>query len=118
MNAHALIAIFHLIFIAPFFFYIAVQRSAIPNIMYMIIAGLAIMLFLYHGYKMMARWKANSPYVWVNAFHFLIVAPLLFYIGYNAKDTPRPAYELLAMTAFAAFGYHLYNLIKSINTID
>jgi hypothetical protein len=26
------------------------------------------------------------------------------------KDTPRPAYELLLLTAFAAFGYHLYEL--------
>lgn len=118
MNSHALVAIFHLVIIAPFLFYVAVQRSAIPDILFMIIAGLAILIFVYHGYKMIARWKANSAYVWVNALHFLLIAPLLFYIGYNAKDTPRPAYELLAMTAFAAFGYHLYNLIKSINTLE
>ncbi len=118
MNSHALVAIFHLVIIAPFLFYVAVQRSAIPDILFMIIAGLAILIFVYHGYKMIARWKANSAYVWVNALHFFLIAPLLFYIGYNAKDTPRPAYELLAMTAFAAFGYHLYNLIKSINTLE
>ena len=118
MNQHAIIAIFHLLIIAPFLFYIAIQKSAIPEIIYHIIAGLAIVIFLYHGYKMVARWKSNSPYVWVNALHFAIVAPLLFYIGYNARDTPRSAYELLAMTAFAAFGYHLYNLIKSINMIE
>ncbi len=118
MNSHAIVAIFHIIIIAPFLFYIAVQRSAIPDILFMIIAGLAILIFVYHGYKMVARWKANSAYAWVNAVHFFIIAPLLFYIGYHAKDTPRPAYELLAMTAFSAFGYHLYNLIKSINTLE
>jgi hypothetical protein len=118
MNSHAIIAIFHLLIIAPFFFYVAIQKSAIPGVIYTIIAVLAIVIFLYHGYKAMARWKSNSPYMWVNALHFLIIAPLLFYIGYNARDTPRAAYELLAMVAFAAFGYHLYNLIKSINMIE
>ncbi len=118
MNQHAILAIFHLLVIAPFFFYIAVQRAAVPNMIYMILAILAIVIFLYHGYKMVARWKSNSGYAWVNAIHFFAVAPLLFYIGYNNKDTPRAAYEILAMFAFAAFGYHLYSLIKSINMID
>ena len=118
MNQHAIIAIFHLLAVAPFFFYIAVQKSAIPSVIYYIITGLAIVLFLYHGYKMVSRLKSNSPYAWVNAIHALIIAPLLFYIGYNARDTPRAAYEMLAMVAFAAFGYHLYNLIKSINMVE
>jgi hypothetical protein len=26
------------------------------------------------------------------------------------KDTPRPAYELLLLTAFGALGYHLYEI--------
>ncbi len=118
MNQHAIIAIFHLLAVAPFFFYIAVQKSAMPSVIYHIITGLAIVLFLYHGYKMVARLKSNSPYAWVNAIHALLIAPLLFYIGYNARDTPRAAYEMLAMVAFAAFGYHLYNLIKSINMVE
>jgi hypothetical protein len=115
MNSHAVLALFHLLVIAPFFFYIAVQRSALPSIVFTIVAILAIVIFLYHGYKMVARWKSNSPYVWVNAFHFFVVAPLLFYIGYNARDTPRPGYELIAMMAFAVFGYHLYGLVQSVN---
>jgi hypothetical protein len=118
MDSHALLSIFHLLVIAPFFFYVAIQRSAIPSIIYTIIAGLAIVIFLYHGYKMMARWKSNSPYVWVNAFHFLVVAPLLFFIGYHGRDTPRYGYELLAMMAFAVFGYHLYGLVRAINTVE
>lgn len=55
--------------------------------------------------------------IWVNLIHMLYVAPLLIYIGYREKFTPRYAYELLALIAFAALGYHTYNLILSMNVV-
>jgi hypothetical protein len=41
----------------------------------------------------------------------------MIYIGYKGKDTPRYAYELLALVAFAALGYHTYHLIVSMNVL-
>ena len=55
--------------------------------------------------------------VWVNLIHMLYVAPLLIYIGYYEKDTPRYAYELLALVGFAALGYHTYQLVVSMNVV-
>jgi len=66
----------------------------------------------------MIRARVLSPNLWINVIHVLFVAPLLVYIGFMAKNTPRPAYELLAMVGFAALGYHLYSLILSINSIQ
>jgi hypothetical protein len=43
------------------------------------------------------------------------VGPLLLFIGAKGYDTPRWAFELLAMTAFAAFGYHLYSIVIDVN---
>jgi hypothetical protein len=50
--------------------------------------------------------------------HILAVAPLMIYIGYNKKDTPRFAYELAVMIAFAAGGYHLYSIVNQLDVND
>jgi hypothetical protein len=47
----------------------------------------------------------------VNLLHVFLVAPLLLWIGYHEKKTERPAYDMLLIAAFGAFGYHLYKLI-------
>jgi hypothetical protein len=44
--------------------------------------------------------------------HVGLIAPLLLYIGYQQKDTPRQAYEMLLLLAFAAVGYHLFSLVR------
>jgi hypothetical protein len=49
--------------------------------------------------------------------HVLLVAPLLFWIGYYKKETTRQAYEMLLLLAFAAGGYNLYNLIVQVSTV-
>jgi hypothetical protein len=41
----------------------------------------------------------------------------LIYLGFKGMDTPRYAYELLLMIAFAAGGYHLYSLIQQMNNV-
>jgi len=70
----------------------------------------ALWVVLYHGYKAFSRLVKGSNYAWVNLVHALWVGPLLIYIGANKKDTLRPAYELLLLTAFGALGYHIYAL--------
>jgi hypothetical protein len=72
-------------------------------------------ILVYHGFKLIVRLKNRSGYSWVNALHVITVAPLLLYIGYNKKETPRFAYELLLMLGFAAGGYHLFSLVKQLD---
>jgi len=39
----------------------------------------------------------------------------MIFIGSKGYDTPRWAFELLAMMAFAAFGYHMYSIVIDAN---
>ena len=67
-----------------------------------------------HSYKTIIKWKAHSMSVWVNILHIVAVAPLLLYIGSMGYDTPRWAFEILAMLGFSALGYHIYSMILEI----
>lgn len=109
---HFWLAIIHLVFVVPLFLYIGFTRSETPSWLYMAIFAIGAVILVYHGYKLALRLYTRSGYSWVNALHILTVAPLLLYIGYHKKDTPRFAYELLLMLGFAAAGYHLFNLVK------
>jgi hypothetical protein len=102
--------LFHIFIVFPLLMYIAVFRGFVPLWAYQGILGLGVVLLVYHLYRLITKWKANSITVWVNAIHVLFVAPLLIYIGKNAYDTPRWAFEILAMGAFATLGYNLYGL--------
>ncbi len=118
MDPHILLSLFHIFAVVPFFLYIAFMRGAAPSWVFMTALVLGVGIGIYHGYKAVLRMRVQSPSLWVNVFHMLVVAPLLIYIGFNEKNTPRPAFELLAMTGFAALGYHLYSLVLSINTFQ
>lgn len=102
--------LFHIFIVFPLLMYIAVFRGFVPLWAYQGILGLGVVLLVYHLYRLITKWKANSMTVWVNAIHVVFVAPLLIYIGKNAYDTPRWAFEILAMGAFATLGYNLYGL--------
>jgi len=116
MDVHLLLAVFHIIFIIPLLLYVGFQRAATPDWVYTVLFGLGIFVLGYHGMKSIARFYAKSPMLWVNLIHVLIVAPLLIWIGYFAKKTERPAYEMLLMTGFAALGYHIKSLIETSQT--
>jgi hypothetical protein len=111
MDVHLLLAIFHLFFVVPLFLYVGIQRAANPEWMYNILFGLGILLLVYQGSKAVIRYAAGSGRTWINAFHALLIAPLLIWIGYYGKKTERPAYELLLIAGFGALGYHLKSLI-------
>ena len=117
MDVHVLLALFHIFLVAPLFLFVAISRSNSPELLYKFLMGLGVFLFIYHGYKAFFKYMKSSSSLWVNLIHILFVAPLLFYVGYNGKDTPRPAYEIMALTGFAALGYHLYSLVISVNLI-
>ena len=110
MNPPIFLNLFHVLLVAPFFLYVGIAKSAVPAAVYTTLIVLGAILVLYHGYKFVNRLMKGSSYAWVNAVHALLVGPLLLYIGLNGTDTPRPYYEALLLFAFAAFGYHLYEM--------
>ena len=111
MASHIPINLFHLLVIAPFFIYVAFMRGQLVPWIFHILLGLGLLVLVYHAYKTAIKWNASSVSVWVNIIHVILVGPLLIYIGAKSYDTPRWAYEVLAMTGFAAGGYHLYSMI-------
>lgn len=115
MSSRLPIHLFHILVVAPFFLYVAIVRGQISPWIFSLLTGLGIVLLVYHGYKSVLKYKAQSPSLWINLIHALAVAPLMIFIGSKGYDTPRWAFELLAMMAFAAFGYHLYSIVIDVN---
>lgn len=116
MDIHFILSLFHLAFVAPLFFYVFVQRAATPEWLYHLLFFLGLFVLVYHAMKSVLKYMSKSSSIWVNVIHVLLVAPLLIYIGYHSKKTPRPAYEMMGMAAFAVSGYHIYSIIVSLNT--
>jgi hypothetical protein len=112
---HFWIAIIHLILIVPLFLYVGFMRADTPRWLYLALYVIGWIVLVYHGFKLVVRLKNRSGYAWVNAIHVALVAPLLIYIGYHKKDTPRSSYELMLMLGFAAGGYHMFSIIKQLD---
>jgi len=112
-----ILALFHIFLVVPFLGYIVYEKAGTPEFVYSALFGLGLVLFAYQSYKSLVRWMAKSPSLWINLFHVIIVAPLLVYIGFLGKKTPRAAYELLAILTFGALGYHIYSLILFTQTM-
>jgi hypothetical protein len=118
LNSHIYNSLFHIFIIVPLFLTVAFMRATTPIWLYWVLTVVGIVILIYHGYRLITRWQVGSPYVWVNAFHVLLIAPLLIFVGSQQKNGPRYGYEFLAMTGFAAFGYHIYSLIRELQAID
>jgi hypothetical protein len=110
MDTHIIINLFHILLVSPFLIWIGITRGNLPEALFPGLIGLGIFIILYHGYKAWIRYEKGSNYIWVNLIHVLWIGPLLVYIGAGKKETQRPAYELLLLTAFGGLGYHLYEL--------
>jgi len=118
MNSHVIISIAHIALVVPLFLYVAFSRAATPDWLYWVLFAVGLVVFIVHAAKAAYRWISGSTYLWVNLLHVLLIAPLLVYIGYYGKKTPRPAYELLAMAGFAAAGYHMYNVLLQVQVFQ
>jgi ABC-type uncharacterized transport system YnjBCD permease subunit len=114
-DTHFWLAIIHLLFVVPLFLYVGFTRAETPYWLYLALLTIGLVVLVYHGFKLIVRLSTRSGYSWVNAIHVLLIAPLLIYIGYNKKDTPRSSYELLLMAGFAAAGYHLFSIVKQLH---
>lgn len=117
MDIHILLSILHIFFIVPLFFAIAFFREGLSDWVFQGLLGLGLVVLVYQTYKYFLRRSQNSSSSWVNLLHMVLFAPLLIYIGYNQKQTPRFAYELCIMAGFAALGYHTYSIISQINMV-
>ena len=111
MDPYLLIAVLHVAFIAPFLLWVGFNRAATPDWVYSFMVGMGLLVLIYHAYKAVGRWFAKSPVLWINLIHVLFVAPLILWIGYHEKKTERPAYDMLLIVSFGAFGYHLYKMV-------
>ena len=111
MDVFFLIAVMHVVVIAPLLLFIGFNRAATPEWLYNVIFGLGILVLVYHGYRAITRILAASPLAWINLIHVFIVAPLLLWIGHYGKRTERPAYDMLLIAAFGALGFQLYRVI-------
>lgn len=114
MNGHIALSIFHILVVAPFFLYVAFVRGQLEPWVFTVLQGLGLLLLIYHSYKTIIKWKAHSMSVWINILHIVAVAPILLYIGSMGYDTPRWAFEILAMLGFSALGYHIYSMVLEI----
>lgn len=115
VDNHFMLALVHLLFVVPLFLFVGIMRASTPNWLYNALLAIGAVILVYHGFRLVVRLQARSSAAWINAIHLLIVAPLLLYIGYDKKETPRSAYEILLMLGFAAGGYHLYSMVKMLD---
>ena len=113
MDSHTSIALFHLLLAGPFLIYVGLQRDALPDAVFWVLAGLAAVIFLYHAYRAYGKIAAGKS-AWVNWIHLLLVAPLFAYIAYAKKDTPRRFFEMVLLGGFAAVGYHGFYAAKAL----
>lgn len=117
MNGHIALSIFHVLVVAPFFLYVAFVRGQLMPWIFTVLQVLGVVILIYHAFKTIVKWKAKSLSAWVNILHVVAVAPILLFIGSKGYDTPRWAFEVLAMIGFAALGYHLYSMVIEIKDI-
>ena len=108
MEKRILVNILHIVIIGSLFLYIGITKTTFPFPALLI---LGLFVTFYHIYKAIT----NPTSAWVNYIHIFLVGPLLIYIGYKGKDTPRKYFEYLLMLGFAAIGYHGYYLLTALS---
>ena len=118
MDHHITLSLFHIFFVGPLFLYVAFIRGQLMPWVFTILQLLGLLVLVYHAYRILTRWKSHGLTVWVNILHVFTVAPLLIYIGCMGYDTPRWAYEVMAMFGFAVVGYHIYSIVMNIQRMD
>ena len=112
------LALFHIFVVVPFLLYIVFLRGTLEVWIFNLLQIVGILLLVYQTYRAMTRWKSHSSGLWINLIHIFFGAPLIIYIGSSGYDTPRWAYELLAIIAFGALGYHMYSIVLMIQEMQ
>ena len=115
MDKYIILNLFHIFFVSPLLIYIGIQRGGSPEWIYMFLIILSIVVFSYHLFKLYTKLIKGSSGLWVNLMHILLIAPVLFVIGYYGKATIRAFFEVALLLGFAALGYNIYNLFIQLN---
>jgi hypothetical protein len=115
INAHIIVALFHIIAVVPLFLFVGLRRINTPEEVYYGLLVIGTFILGYHLWRLSVKFRSQVSGQWVNLIHVVLIAPLLIYIGARKKETPRFAYELLTMSGFAALGYHLITLVQALN---
>jgi len=110
-DKYTIIHLFHILLVGPLFLYVGIQRTNIPSIMFPFLLGLGLLIIIYHMYLAYTKFSQGKS-AWVNYIHFLIIGPLLVYIGYNSLETTRKYFEMLLLLGMATIGYHGYYLLQ------
>ena len=118
MDHHIVLSLFHIFMVGPLFLYVAFIRGQLMPWVFTILQILGLLVLVYHAYRILTRWRAHGLTVWINILHVFTVAPLLIYIGCMGYDTPRWAFEVMAMFGFAVIGYHIYSMVMQIQRMD
>ena len=113
MDVHMMLSLFHMAVVVPLFLFVGYQRSDTPQWVYLSLLSIGLVVLLYHTVRLVQRY-GRSSFIWVNILHILTVAPLLCYVGWHGRDTPRWAYELILILGFGAGGYHLFQFVKGL----
>ncbi len=109
MDKRTLVQFFHVLFVGSYFIYLFNFQKSIPEFHYKILMALGVGIFCYHLYEfVLVHMK------WVNLLHVILVAPLLFAVGYLGKESPRWMFELIGMLGFAGIGYHGFYLLRQL----
>ena len=110
IDYHIILNLFHILFVSPLLIYIGIQRGGSPEWIYKSLIILSLVVFSYHLFKLYTKWIKGSSGLWVNLMHMLLIAPVLFVIGYYGKSTMRAFFEIALLLGFAALVYNIYNL--------
>lgn len=108
----SIINIFHIFIVVPLLYALYFYREKLPQWVCYVLMTVSVVGFLYHS-DLLFRLPENKQYMnWVYLIHMVLINPLLFYIGYNCRETKRKYFEMILVLMFAALGYHSYNYIK------
>jgi len=110
-DKYVIIHLFHILLVGPLFLYVGIKRDTLWPYMFPFLLGLGAFITVYHMYLAYNKYKQGIS-AWVNYIHFLIIGPLLVYIGYRGLETPRKFFEILLLLGMAAIGYHGYYLAQ------
>lgn len=112
MDTHMILSLFHLVLVVPLFLFVGFQRSDTPRWVYMALLSIGALVFLYHTARLVQR--IGTHMAWIHILHVALIAPVLLLLGWRGRDSPRWLYEVLLLLAFAAGGYHLFQLVKGL----
>lgn len=109
---HVPIYLFHVLFVAPLFLFVAFKHELAPDWLFTVLAVMAAGIFAYHAWRAYGRLMAGKS-AWVNWIHIALVVPLLATVAWHRQKTPRRMFEMLGLTGFAALGYHGMYLVQA-----